>query len=69
MSKEIRVFGLVSFKLDRVLGVLTVEGCCSMACKGRSERWQGMCWEVCAKEFEFEGRVDQGMDAGQVRDV
>ena len=55
--------------MDQRFKMLTVEGCCSMACKGRSERWQGMCWKVCVKEFEFEGRVDQWMDAGQLRDV
>ena len=66
---EIRVFGLVSFKWIRGLGVLAVEECCSMACKGRSERWQGMCRDVCVREFELEGRVDQCMNAGQFRDV
>ena len=58
---EIRVFGLVSFKWIRGCRVLTVEGSCSMACQGRSKRWQGMCWRLCEMESEFEGRVDVWM--------
>ena len=34
---------------------------CSMACKDRSKRWQGMCWRLGEMESEFEGRVDVWM--------